>query len=229
MRTYLKAVQFSYILLLLLVYNNVSAEFLCYAGQSYDSDGLLIHREFSSAQKPILQCHQNCKCQSSVCLNRVVRQQSYAKLETFSTDRKGLGVKSLAPVARGQFICEYLGEVLDATEAQKRLSYQLEESGNYLLTVREHYHSSSPQVVAIDARHYGNISRYINHSCEPNLAGIIVKIGNDLPRLGFFAKNDIKTGDELCYNYGNEQSLLSVTKCQCGSDSCRGFLPLDVL
>lgn len=52
----------------------------------------------------------------------------------------------------------------------------------------------------IDAKLYGNFSRFINHSCHPNLHPVKVFIDHhDLrfPRIAFFAKRDILPNEEL--------------------------------
>lgn len=52
----------------------------------------------------------------------------------------------------------------------------------------------------IDARHYGNVSRFINHACEPNVHPVRVYVDHhDLrfPRIALFATRDIAAGEQL--------------------------------
>ena len=52
----------------------------------------------------------------------------------------------------------------------------------------------------IDARKYGNISRFVNHLCEPNLTPVKVFVDHQdlrFPRICFFASRDIKAYEEL--------------------------------
>ena len=52
----------------------------------------------------------------------------------------------------------------------------------------------------VDGSRKGNIARFINHSCEPNL--YVEKWWvNRVPRLGLFAKRPIAEGEEVSYNY----------------------------
>lgn len=45
------------------------------------------------------------------------------------------------------------------------------------------------------------------------------------PRLVFFAKNDIKAGQELTYDYRfKEEEGANKLRCLCGAPNCRGFL-----
>lgn len=55
-------------------------------------------------------------------------------------------------------------------------------------------------VYCIDARFYGNISRFINHMCEPNLFSCRVFTAHQdlrFPHIAFFACETIKAGEEL--------------------------------
>lgn len=52
----------------------------------------------------------------------------------------------------------------------------------------------------IDAKYYGNFSRFINHCCSPNLHPVKVFIEHQdlhFPRIAFFAKRDIVADEEL--------------------------------
>ena len=48
----------------------------------------------------------------------------------------------------------------------------------------------------------GKLGRLINHCRNGNLTTRIVEI-NCTPRLVFIAKEDIKSGAEICYDYGD--------------------------
>ena len=76
----------------------------------------------------------------------------------------------------------------------------------------------------IDGRARGNVTRYINHSCEPNLIVQCVFVGCErLPRICLFAWKDIDPGEELCYDYAQEQnSDAAPFQCHCGAPSCKG-------
>ena len=52
----------------------------------------------------------------------------------------------------------------------------------------------------IDANNYGNIARFINHSCTPNLTPVKVFASHQdlrFPHIALFANRDIKKGEEL--------------------------------
>lgn len=184
----------------------------------------------TQTQKPVLECHQNCKCHTSGCDNRLVGNQTMPQIKVFPTDGKGRGVRTQQQILKSQFVCEYVGEVITRQTAEKRIDKESTDRNNqtYIVTVNEDFANSSTQYF-IDARHYGNIARFINHSCEPNLVSVIVRVGVNLPRLALFASGDIAPGEELTFRYGDEKSALSKCKCLCGSSHCLGFLPHDGL
>lgn len=54
----------------------------------------------------------------------------------------------------------------------------------------------------IDARFYGNVSRFINHHCEPNLVPVRVFMSHQdlrFPRIAFFSTRLIQAGEQLGY------------------------------
>lgn len=63
------------------------------------------------------------------------------------------------------------------------------------------------EVYCIDARYYGNVSRFINHLCDPNIIPVrVFMLHQDLrfPRIAFFSSRDIRTGEELGWVDGAE-------------------------
>ena len=64
--------------------------------------------------------------------------------------------------------------------------------------VRAHVQESD--TFCIDAARYGNVSRFINHLCEPNLVPVKVFVDHQdvrFPRMCFFAQRDIQPDEEL--------------------------------
>ncbi|XP_017147643.1 histone-lysine N-methyltransferase eggless [Drosophila miranda] len=78
----------------------------------------------------------------------------------------------------------------------------------------------------MDAKTTGNLGRYFNHSCSPNLFVQNVFVDtHDLrfPWVGFFASSHIRSGTELTWNYNYEVGVVpnKVLYCQCGAPNCR--------
>ena len=75
----------------------------------------------------------------------------------------------------------------------------------------------------IDAGPKGNLSRYMNHSCDPNCKTEMWMVNCDV-RVGLFAINDIPAGAELTFNYNFDCLSNEKTVCRCGSKNCSGYL-----
>ncbi|CAL1548494.1 unnamed protein product [Lymnaea stagnalis] len=81
----------------------------------------------------------------------------------------------------------------------------------------------------MDAKLMGNLGRYLNHSCSPNVfvQNIFVDT-HDLrfPWVAFFAGQYIRAGTELTWDYNYEVGSVpdKVLYCYCGSATCRGRL-----
>uniref|UniRef100_A0A670ZFB1 Histone-lysine N-methyltransferase SETDB1 n=1 Tax=Pseudonaja textilis TaxID=8673 RepID=A0A670ZFB1_PSETE len=81
----------------------------------------------------------------------------------------------------------------------------------------------------IDAKLEGNLGRYLNHSCSPNLFVQNVFVDtHDLrfPWVAFFASKRIRAGTELTWDYNYEVGSVEGKKllCCCGAIECRGRL-----
>ncbi|GFS20713.1 histone-lysine N-methyltransferase SETMAR [Elysia marginata] len=102
---------------------------------------------------------------------------------------------------RLSFVCEYAGELIDKAEAKKRLQ-EADKSGesNYLICLKEHSQGSF-LCTFVDPRHVGNLGRFINHSCDPNLVMLPVRVNHSIPRLALFSRQDLEAGEELTFDY----------------------------
>ena len=84
-------------------------------------------------------------------------------------------------------------------------------------------------VYIMDAKSIGNIGRYLNHSCNPNVFVQNVFVDtHDLrfPWIAFFTSTSVRAGSELCWDYNYEVGSIPGKElyCSCGSDYCRGKL-----
>ncbi|XP_021265143.1 histone-lysine N-methyltransferase SETMAR [Numida meleagris] len=190
---------------------------------------------------PLFECNAMCRCGDS-CRNRVVQRGLQVRLEVFKTAEKGWGVRALEPIAEGRFVCEYAGEVLGFEEARRRIRAQTAQDSNYIIAVREHLHSGQVMETFVDPTYTGNVGRFLNHSCEPNLFMVPVRVDSMVPKLALFAATDIAAGEELCYDYSGRFRNAPPTEgqqkasgegdvlrkpCFCGSRTCAAFLPWD--
>lgn len=155
----------------------------------------------------IFECNDVCGCNKLQCKNRVVQNGARTSLQVFEcTERdKGFGVRSVSQVPRGTFIAEYTGEILTDMEADRRSddSYFFDLGASEVSLTR----ANPVQVIllfsvqhCIDANFYGNVSRFFNHSCEPNMVPIRVYFDHQdlrFPKIAFFAIKEIDAGQEL--------------------------------
>lgn len=170
----------------------------------------------------------------------------------FDAADKGYGLRTIDRIDSRTFVCEYAGEIIDANEVLHRDRIRRQStstSHNYVLTVNEHfngflfsriinnldnYFSDRIQVTYIDPSKIGNLARFINHSCAPNLRLTIIRYGCRVPHVGLFALRDIEPMEELTYDYGsndnrdvssNDNEDATIKRCYCASSNCRQLLP----
>lgn len=68
----------------------------------------------------IFECSDLCACNAILCANRLVQRPLAHRFQLFRTLNKGWGVKALGAIGLGQFVCEYLGEILTDLEVESR-------------------------------------------------------------------------------------------------------------
>ncbi|GAY62168.1 hypothetical protein CUMW_215660 [Citrus unshiu] len=210
----------------------------------YNHNGAIVQ-----AKPLVYECGPSCKCPPS-CYNRVSQQGIKFQLEIFKTEARGWGVRSLNSIPSGSFICEYAGELLEEKEAERRTSndeYLFDIGNNYndgslwgeLSNVMPEAPSSSCGVVedggfTIDAVEYGNVGRFVNHSCSPNLYAQNVLYDHEdkrMPHIMLFAAENIPPLQELTYHYNyvidqvyDSSGNIKKKSCFCGSSECTGRL-----
>ncbi|XP_064099740.1 dentin sialophosphoprotein-like isoform X2 [Macrobrachium nipponense] len=182
----------------------------------FDPDGRLLST-FNYTDPPmIFECNRACRCNKLSCNNRVVQHGISAHMQLFKTDGKGWGVRALKTIQKGSYVCEYVGEIITDLEADQR------EDDSYLFDLD----NKDSETFCIDARGYGNIARFINHLCEPNLTPVKVFIDHQdltFPRIAFFANRDIEADEELGFDYGEKFWIIKYKHftCTCGSEKCK--------
>ena len=148
------------------------------------------------------ECNDNCTCYKGACGNRNLQYGlNHSFLIKYISRNKGFGVFAEEDIEPGEFVCEYIGNVITKNEAEKKIHLNhMKQKPNYILQLKEEY----PNVVVstyIDSEIYGNFARFINHSCEPNLDFEIIRINSFIPHCAFFAKKFIKAGEEITFSY----------------------------
>lgn len=152
---------------------------------------------------------------------------SSLKLQIFRTDNnRGWGVKTLVAIKQGTYVTKYTGEVITRQEADQRAVTHGSKS-TYMFDL-DYNTEKNNCVYAVDATVFGNVSHFINHSCDANLstyAAWIDCLDPDLPTLALFASRNINVGEEITFNYmttvTNGKSRI---RCKCQSENCQGYL-----
>uniref|UniRef100_A0A674N6H2 Histone-lysine N-methyltransferase NSD3 n=1 Tax=Takifugu rubripes TaxID=31033 RepID=A0A674N6H2_TAKRU len=163
------------------------------------------------------ECHPQVCPAGDNCENQGFTKRLYAETEVVKTADRGWGLKANQPLKKGEFVTEYVGEVIDAEECQQRIkrAHENHMTNFYMLTLTKDR--------VIDAAQKGNLSRFINHSCSPNCETQKWTVNGDV-HIGLFALCDIDAGTELTFNYNLHCVGNRRTTCNCGSDNCSGFL-----
>ncbi|RXH69693.1 hypothetical protein DVH24_037477 [Malus domestica] len=206
------------------------------------------------AKDVVFECGPKCGCGLS-CLNRTSQRGLKYRFEVvFRTPMRGWAVRSWDFIPSGAPVCEYIGVIrrtedvdsalenyyifdMDCLQTMKGLDGRERRSqavsipaANSLERPDDQSSDSGPEF-CIDAGSTGNIARFINHSCEPNLfVQSVLSSHHDLKlaRVMLFAADNIPPLQELTYDYGYAlDSVLGpdgkVKKmfCHCGATGCR--------
>lgn len=178
--------------------------------ESNCSDNCINHSTFYECDTETCPSGANCR-------NCKIKNRESLPLVVFETTDKGLGIKTQQTIKSGSFIIEYVGEILHKHELENRLKNQYSNDTH-------HYAMHLEKAFVVDSRNMGNLSRFINHSCQPN-AKIDKWVVNGLPCLALFSTRNINPEEEITFDYNymaynaNDQ-----IPCKCGAKCCRKFL-----
>uniref|UniRef100_A0A3P8Q1L4 Histone-lysine N-methyltransferase, H3 lysine-36 specific n=1 Tax=Astatotilapia calliptera TaxID=8154 RepID=A0A3P8Q1L4_ASTCA len=167
----------------------------------------------------LYECHPQVCPAAERCLNQAFTKRQYSQVEIFRTLSRGWGLRCVHDIKKGQFVSEYVGEVIDEEECRSRIRHAQDNNicNFYMLTLDKDR--------IIDAGPKGNEARFMNHSCQPNCETQKWTVNGDT-RVGLFALIDIAAGTELTFNYNLECLGNRKTVCKCGASNCSGFLGL---
>uniref|UniRef100_A0A672SEE6 Nuclear receptor binding SET domain protein 3 n=1 Tax=Sinocyclocheilus grahami TaxID=75366 RepID=A0A672SEE6_SINGR len=163
------------------------------------------------------ECHPQVCPAGDRCHNQCFSKRLYPDTEVIKTTGRGWGLKTKQDLKKGDFVMEYVGELIDSEECKQRIRHANENhvTNFYMLTLTKDR--------VIDAGPKGNLSRFMNHSCSPNCETQKWTINGDV-RIGLFTLCDIAADTELTFNYNLDCLGNGRTSCHCGSENCSGFL-----
>ncbi|XP_074030195.1 LIM domain kinase 1 isoform X2 [Leptinotarsa decemlineata] len=133
-------------------------------------------------------------------LEEALKNEKEEGLEVRIFEDKGRGVVAAKDFTKGDFVVEYSGDLIDLIEAKVREEKYARDqnTGCYM-----YYFKYNDQQYCIDATaESGKLGRLVNHSRNGNLTTKTVMVDNK-PRLVLLAKDSIKIGDEVLYDYGD--------------------------
>ncbi|KAF8381423.1 hypothetical protein PRIPAC_70565, partial [Pristionchus pacificus] len=215
----------------------------------------------------IVECTDACACNglagraekgtNNYCRQMVLQRGRQVPLFVFREDTggesgKGWGLRAGEPIARGDFVTEYVGKVMSARDVKEFLAAEnsyshyfydmrygwaenLDKTDRVRNRVRKMKNGKNADMIrrhrpfTVDASEMGNESRFINHSCEPNLVSMAVYVerhGEFYHRIGLFARRNIEFGEELTFDYfPNTDAIdswkLMFRQCRCESALCK--------
>jgi len=155
-----------------------------------------------SSRKPAKQIEEEQRAQ----WKQYLKEERIDGLEIQKVPLKGRGIFSTRSFHKGEFVVEYAGDLITPKEAEVRdekYSKNTDKYGSYM-----YYFVHKGTKWCIDATiESGKYGRLLNHSCKtPNCATKILEV-DGLPRLIIYAKQDIASGTELIYDYGDKGKL----------------------
>eukprot|EP01026_Neomeris_dumetosa_P045415 TRINITY_DN3845_c0_g3_i1.p1 TRINITY_DN3845_c0_g3~~TRINITY_DN3845_c0_g3_i1.p1 ORF type:complete len:340 (-),score=33.99 TRINITY_DN3845_c0_g3_i1:597-1616(-) len=205
-------------------------------------------------------CHRTKQCNANKVLTEFLRK---IRLEIFQTNN-GFGVRSPERIPAGTLLCEYVGELLfqdeadyllddqylfDITQVQNAYSKYLKDNDGQMIELLSKAFKNFPFKdqdflkdgklfgLTIDGKACGNVGRFFNHSCDPNMmVKLVVTQGCSalLQKVCFFTIKDVEAMEELTwhYNYPTEPipgCKVQLVQCKCYSDNCSKVLRLKYL
>ncbi len=137
--------------------------------------------------------------------------------EVRGSEIHGRGVYATCPIPRETKIIEYVGELIDKEESERRGNSQQAKSDAtgdaavYIFTLTDKHD--------LDGDVPWNTARLINHSCQPNCEAWI-----EGRKIFIHALCDIQVGEELTFDYGFDVDCYEDHPCRCGKDGCIGYI-----
>ena len=104
----------------------------------------------------------------------------------------GWGLFLQEPAKKGDFLLEYVGEIISHDETERRGVGYDKRNSSFIFDINSNF--------TVDSMRVGSNAKYVNHSIDPNCDIKIMYVMGD-HRICFFARKSIEAGAELTFNY----------------------------
>ncbi|SIO73304.1 Histone-lysine N-methyltransferase EHMT1 [Babesia microti strain RI] len=183
-----------------------------------------VNKVYLSAIQIHASCSDNCLCPSN-CTNRLP-EGIQVPVKLVKTALLDWELHTQIFIPKGTYIMQYVGEGISRSEMVAR-EHKYDKMGlfNYCMEAVEMEKEVDDWLMpCIDSMFIGNIARFLNHSCEPNVQVVTVWRGEDFPCIGVYSLCDIAAGDALTYCYGSAYKSIP---CLCCSPQCKGYIGIN--
>ncbi|THV08314.1 SET domain-containing protein [Dendrothele bispora CBS 962.96] len=203
---------------------------------AYSDEGLFLFNVPGGTE--VIECNHYCQCELDRCPNRVAQRPRKFPVTIFKTENRGWGVRSNKDIQSGTILGHYSGKLIPRMEAESLEGpdkmYCFDIDGREGLN-----EDDLSAAYSVDARHCGNWTRYLNHSCSPNVMVYLAVWATipemRMPNIVFVALKDIPANTEFAFDYDplaeplhSARDRLGIPegarKCMCGADNCRGYV-----
>ncbi|KAG9318857.1 hypothetical protein JVU11DRAFT_963 [Chiua virens] len=168
----------------------------------------------------VIECNRYCRCGPD-CDNRVVQRPRDISIEIFETKRCGWGARALEDIPKGKVLGTYTGRREEVDELP-------EEHHGYLFDLDSTEVRDSANLgekYSVNSYEYGNWTRFVNHSCSPNMCVYCVVYDTipyvNMPYVAFVASTNIVAGTELTIDYYPFAEVDKKGKRPADGESCR--------
>lgn len=161
--------------------------------------------DYFQIRKSTRKCKSDLEKEKNAHIERCIKLHHEEDLEIRQIEHKGRGIFATRSFEKGEFVCEYAGEIISYQLAKEReQKYARDETIGCYMYFFEHKSKS----YCIDATaETSRLGRLLNHSklggnCYTKLFEV-----NSKPHLILCASKDIRTGQELTYDYGDRNKV----------------------
>lgn len=172
--------------------------------QSMNTTNRLI-TDYFQIRKSSRKCKSDIEKERREYVERSIKEQSEEGLVIKHMENKGRGIFATRDFERGQFVCEYAGEMITYKQAKKReeLYAQDTQIGCYM-----YFFEHKSKSYCIDATaETSRLGRLFNHSKHEGNCHTKLFEMNSQPYLILVASRNIKCGEEMMYDYGDRNKI----------------------